>query len=736
LEREALLACGEIDAMGFARFAPSCAALLGLNFLAGCNGSAVLPSQPHSYAPQADGFHAGASGSGARLAAMHALAAVYEKLPHKSTLEDAKSLLSFIQKDRRQFSAAGIYDAQVWARFSDGNVLAIANAQLPSQTKPRAVAPRKIRVHCKSQAQAACPRAYVLGNRRFFSNSNDVAIAAALGAAGYGVVKGDVTVDQLKLVKNAHVLEIDSHGMAIGPDVVSSSSGDQGEFGVLTATPVTANDDVKYAGDIADGSILYGLGTYLAGKAKGYALLPVYVAMPKFFQKYVTFQNDALDDSLAFLNTCFSASPAAQQSLLKTLGAKGLGTYLGWAKEVNDHVAIIDSEIFYNRTLPEDVTQEVIPVPHLIPPEPAADVVTAYDWMVNLGITGGTGSASNLELFLFPPRHPQLAPILKRVSVTDDFYPSTPNTIEGIGEWGAPAHSGELVWGIAQTPTGPLAPFFPTPTYASALGIKSTIPANVSNGFVRVVEDGISSNAVPLTEWDGTISDTEKLTFGDGSPGSNASGTITFTAVLNVSLRADVNPYRTQISGPMKQPELLFSNFMSNSTGSLNGSGSRTVNGIVVTYAPTNESATVAPEYILPGTSSASFFLAQAPYGDPTAFGCDLASANPLTACVTVDLYGPNVATCTTTGGGCPAGSNSSPVPWQSTNTTLCGPQGTTIPFTVTGAYAMTAPVLNCPAFNPSLPYLPGVPVTETQTWTSSFGSPKSPPTSQTATGG
>jgi hypothetical protein len=682
---------------------------------------------------------------------MDAVAAYYAKLPHTNTADDADALLAFIKKDHNQFSAAGIYDGQVWARFSDGDILAIANAQLPAKTKSSAVdvyarrstnasPPLKIGVHCKPIAQPSCPRAYVLANTRFFSNENDVAIAKALGSVGYDVISNNVTVDQLKLVKNAHVLEIDSHGVSIAPGVDEDS--DNGAFyGVVTATPVTANDDVKYAGDIADGSILYGLGAYLASKSTRYALLPVYVVTPKFFQKYVTFQNDALDDSLAFLNACLSASNAAQQTLMKTLVAKGLATYLGWAESVNDHVAIVDSEIFYNRVLPEDVTRELIPVPHTSPPESASDVMTAYNWMVSLGITGGTGDKSNLKLFVFPPKHPQLAPILDQVNLFEynKDQPGTP-WIAGAGEWGSPQRPSDIVWGIASEPLGTITAFpSPLANYLGAGDVRSILPLSVTNGYIRLFEDGISSNAIPLTEWDGTVTVSETQTF-SGTP---YSGSVTLTANLNVGLRDDVNPIRLGIeSKSLNYPPTFFTDFMPSSSGTFGGTGtySDTYGGSPATYQSMSQAADAGSN---PSASSDAVFDAAQP-GGTYAHTCGSVNNDSATACLWITGNGSDVATCQggTFGGGsiCPYGPAPSAVMWMFGNYNFCGPSGEAIPFTVNDnpySYALSAPEFSCPSgfLEPPPTSATASEASEKTTYTFTFHPPKSPPTINTATG-
>jgi hypothetical protein len=726
--------------MRLPRLVQVCAAVLGVAVPAGCNGGGSLPS-PRPFVSFAN---PSASGSAARLGAMHAVAVAFAKLPHKSALDDAKALLTFIQKDRKAFSAAGIYDGQLWAKFADGKLLVVANAGTSTKAvKPNEPAPAQRlparRDTLRLRAGAIRSTAYVFGNSVFFPNQPIAPIAKALQNTGYDVVAGDATVDNLKAVHDARVLYLSTHGVAI------RFKGEVAAYAVETATRVSANGDVRYAGDIADGSIIYGMGAYLDAVSNKEELDPVYVVSRKFFQKYVRFEKGSLDNSVVYIDACFSASPlivGAWSSTMKSLGATA---YVGWTKETGDGDADTAAEYFFDRTLPEDQTQGAIHVERPSPPQPAADLLTAYLWMKQVGLTVSdaldnqhfppldTGTASTLEIVnLAAPNIPQLAPLLQRLIVQDVFYPNTPSTISGVGEWGAPQDAASLAWGISKSVTGPIETQFPPPT-SSAGSVKSPIPSNVSNGYVRVVEDGVKSNAAPLTEWDGTISDKETLTIGQASSFGDT-GKVTYTAVLHVGLRTDVNPTRTKIDGKALPFALEFSNFMPSSTGTLSGTGSWTVNGVTVTYSANSEKATVAPEYIVPGTSPASFFVAQLTY--QASFGCDTAPDSLRTACLVVDLYGPDVATCTTTAGGCPAGSNGTPVPWQSNNTTLCGPGGTTIPFTMNRKYALSAPTLSCPAFTPSSsPYGVNVPVTEEQTWTSTFGAAHSPPTKSTATG-
>jgi hypothetical protein len=742
-------------------------AVLFFSFLCGCNGGAALPPPSglnvvppgvaSAGAPAATTIANVSSSSGARLAAMQALAAYYQKLPHTSTSDDDKSLLGFIQKDRHAFSAAGVYDGQVWATFSGGEQLTIANSDGPVTAKdsrrvdsgsPTALRPFPIRVHCKSP-MPACPRAYVLWNSLFFENNNDVAIAAALSDVGYAVISGNATIDQLKAVKSAHVLEIDSHGSVIPLVDRKGNPLKSGLYGLSTATVVSAKNEVKYAADIADQSIVYGLGVYENEKLKKAYLLPVYVATPTFFQKYVSFENDALDNSLAFFNTCFSASPDVEESFVNVLEAKGLATYLGWTKSVTDDDALAASENFYDRTLPEDVTQEVIPVTHLTPPESASDVRTAYAWMqsqdltvshmpINVGLPPtNTGSAATLELDVLPPGGPQLAPILNQVTLFEynNDQPGTP-WIAGGGEWGSPASASDIVWGIASKPLGAITAF--PPPLANYLGpgdVRSTLPSSVTNGYVRLFEDGISSNAVPLTEWDGTVNVTETQTF----IAPPYSGSVTLTATLAVGLRESVNPIRTGIGGDLYYPPTIFTDFTPNSSGTFGGSGtySDMYGGSPASYSSTHESVMAGSN---PSASSNAIFDAAQP-GGTYEHTCGSENDNPAAACLWITGNGNDVATCEggTFGGGsiCPNGPAPSPIAWMFGNYNVCGPSGEAIPFTIDrGAYAYTlgAPEFSCPSGFLEGPASSSE-ASESTTYTFTFNPPKSPPTINTATG-
>jgi hypothetical protein len=705
-----------------------------------------------------------ASGSAARITAMNAIANEYKKLPHKTIEADASALLAFIQKDRKSFSAAGIYDGQVWAEFSDGTFLAISNSEIEIPTKKKPAggdpyalpAPREASLRQQFTADGyGAPRAYVLGNAAAYGTSTIQVlrdIATALQDVGYNVTFAEATVDQLKAVQDAHVLVINTHGGTMPAHIPGGVHEiRQAGYALVTTTPITSGNDAKYASDIADGSVYYGMSGYYNLTTRRPELTETYNVSPEFFEKYVTFQNGALDNSLAFFATCLSASPDVVQPFLKVLQDKGLIAYLGWTKMTTHIDDLTAAAEFIDRTLPEDITQNVIPVQHETPPQSASTVTDTYDWMEKAGLTWSStpgnvslpptdsGALSTLLLYVKPsPGVPQLAPILNQVTLFEynKDQPGTP-WIEGQGAWGAPEKSGDVVWGISSDPLGSIKPFpAPLSGYSGEGQLRSTLPASATNGYIRLFEDGISSNAVPLTEWDGTIAVEEKQTVG-----GNFDGSVTLKAALRVSLHEAINPMRAKIDGPLTWPPAYFTDFMPNSNGFLSGDGSYSsiYGGSPAVYKSTHEDAVVGSNQNAP--KGDAVFDAALPGGSYT-HTCGSVVNDLATACLAIGGSGDNVATCSggtpASGNGsiCPAGYQPSPVQWAFNTYGYCGTSGAYIPFTVSHTnYALSVPSsFNCPSGYAGPPAPPGL-VSEKTTFTFKFGAPKSPPTSQTATG-
>ena len=661
-------------------------------------------------------FKRGSLTTAQRIGAMNAVAAYFAKLPHKNPLADAKALQAFIRK-RSEFESAQIDADQLWARFIDGTQYAVVNAPAPSTpVKSSAAAEEMYReVSDAASTKKVGPNAFVLGNSRFFSVESPVEIGKALEDVGYHVYTDDVTLDVLRnKLKNVHVLFIDSHGAEdYNKDTPS-------EFGILTATTVSANNDTTYAGDIADGSIYFGMGVYLkkvAGKTQERAD-SVYVVSPKFFKKYATFQDDTLDDSLVFVNTCFSASPPAKNSLQSVLSAKGVTAYLGWTKATLSSDAVRAALNFFDRTLPEDRTHDDLPVAHKSPPEPAALELDAYAWMQQHRLTEshnpenaeipphGQGDVSALEYEDFAGGFPQLAPILATVGTQEDQ-----GVIDGYGSFGK--SNVKPVWGIAQSPPkGSGATIFPKPhppvgTSDMSEGVESTIPSKVTNGYVRVFVDGIVSNEAPLTEWQGTITVSDVRTYS-----GSETGTLTFNGTLNVNVRTEVAPVRKEIDGPLSDPIFAFGDAMPNSTGVLGGSGSLKSSGETATYSSNDQSA--VPYYTNP-SSTANFELG----GTSSISPCYPVVSSPATVCLYIQGEGNNVATCS--GALC----SLTQIPWAFQNAGAENPGP--IPLEIDyHNYTLSAP-------KSTFEDIGGQGWTGETTYSFTFGPPQSPPTAGTS---
>jgi hypothetical protein len=692
---------------------------------------------------------------------MNAIAKIYKTLPHKSTTDDAKALLAFIHKDRHAFSAAGIYDGQIWAQFTDGALLAISNTEFATPSSKNAertdpyvlpLGPRGLDVRGRDAASA--PRAYVLGNNVDFGAGTIHylgTVAAALRDVGYNVTFADASVDQLMAVHDAHAFLINTHGGPMPSHIAGGTTLRQGGYALFTTTPITASNDAKYADDIDDGAIYFGMDGYYNVETRQQQLSDTYVVSPYFFEKYVTFQSGTLDNSVAFFATCFSASPDLVAPLLTVLQNAGLRTYLGWTKGTR-HVDDVNAALeFFNRTLPEDVTGNVIPVQHETPPQSASIVSDAFEWMQkenltvsrdpsNVGLAPvSTGAASNLLLYeKRAPGVPQLAPILNQVTLFEynKDQPGTP-WIAGQGAWGAPARLSDITWGISSDPLGAIEPF-PTPLagYTESQDVRSTLLPSVTNGYIRLFEDGISSNVIPLTQWDGTITVEEKETLG-----GDFSGAVTLNADLNVSLRESVNPVRAQIDATPASVPAYFTDFMPISTGFLGGDGSYSniYGGSPAVYKSNHQDAVVASDQ---SSARAAAVFNAALAGGSYAHTCGSAVDDPSTACLDIEGSGNNVATCTggtpSAGPGsiCPGNHQPSRVAWGFDDYSFCGPSGAYIPFTiVSSSYNLKVPAsFTCAGgyIGPSPP--PGL-ISEETTFTFKFGAPKSPPTRQTATG-
>lgn len=275
---------------------------------------------------------------------------------------------------RAEFEAAGVDESSsVWARFTDGRLLIIANNREPG---PPAGA--EARADARSALPAVQPAAAGAGNAQlpvpirarllhsFGAGFEQVQepvrdLAGWLAAAGYDVVQGgegDARVDVLRQVSGDGFFYFNTHGgkgrTRQGQDV----------FAVQTSSLVTPSTDnlADFRDDLDSGRLVYMTakngGKILGGLVDDWDTR--YAITHLFVDRYMSFG----ENSVVFFNVCFGANEHADvSSFVFAAHKKGAGLYVGWSRSVSSTAAFtavryfVDRLLGANRYRPEDPHQ-------------------------------------------------------------------------------------------------------------------------------------------------------------------------------------------------------------------------------------------------------------------------------------------------------------------------------------------------------------------------------------------
>ena len=193
--------------------------------------------------------------------------------------------------------------------------------------------------------------------------------------------------------------------------------------------------------------------------------------------------------------------------------------------------------------------------------------------------------------------------------------------------------------------------YTPAPLSWSTSAIVVPIPAEGagSSGLVSVTGDGIASNAVPLTQWHGSLTYSENDNIGEfDNTGGSGSGSL--QAIFTIDVRADVHPTVVTIDQTPVPQNLAFSGVEPDSSGAITAfSGNFTASlGGSVSFA-----LAAAPPTMAPFNSPASMSLAPVP-SQPSP--CNNAQQGPQGGpgnvyCPALTFYSMATGTCTVTSG-------------------------------------------------------------------------------------
>lgn len=448
----------------------------------------------------------------------------------------------------------------ITARFTDGRWLILYRnftvssstaARMPTEPAQQLAAPLSMDAAAATPAELPGSKEAMIftalggiGDRTIMGGGEAAPdLASQLNARGYHAVTPEASLDNLRKVSATKpgVFYIHAHGgtIPISNGVLNS------DFALLTTT--VASKDLE----AADSDLRIELDSGLVG----YAATPVdskvsaWLSLDPTFKYAVTSAFAAqhwklAPNALAVLNSCDSGGGGATV-MAEALRANGASVYAGWTDEVDNTVGQVAARYLFDRLLggngfqPESPKQRPFDWPSTL-----ADMQAKK--LTHSSVPGADGKTHDADLFIGGDgKLGLLAPSIKRMLVdpplpagappTITLPQSTELTIQGL--FGS--QQGKVTIGGADAAVHAW-----TPTEVKvALAGK---PGAGFDGDVVVSVNGIESNAVPLTSWEGTfVYSTYPL-----SPFPVLTATVTWHAWL----RADVHSFRDKPAAAPQPP--------------------------------------------------------------------------------------------------------------------------------------------------------------------------------------
>jgi hypothetical protein len=382
--------------------------------------------------------------------------------------------------------------------------------------------------------------------------------------AGYGVDVLDASLPNIVALGNGHpldFLDLVTHG------AVATVKGAPIYIN-LSTTPVTAAADITYASDLAAGNLYYSL-------ALGFHLqTPSYAFTPAFMTEHLVFNPGAIFDN----QSCHGQNPAIAAAVGNTLQTAGVGRYIGWSDAVVGLFADGSDAFMLDRSLGEQspsVSGLNLYSRQRTPPQrpfPLDDIETAMQTETRGVPLGGypltyTMSSDGAQLLFSDFGGESVAnPPIVYALPSIEYLTVTENGTARLSIFGAfPATAGTV--SIANADGMYSAPILNwTP---QRVDVSIPPEGDGSSGLVTVLTAaGIASNAVPLTQWPGTIGYTSNETISTVN-GFSGHGTGSISAAFNFHFRSDVHPVVTTIDTTPAPQNLAFNDIESDSTGNV-----------------------------------------------------------------------------------------------------------------------------------------------------------------------
>lgn len=443
------------------------------------------------------------------------------------------------------------------------------------------------------------------GDTRAFTPSRQYELGSAFVGDGFTAANGyevdvlNVTLENITGLGSSHPLDLFSiatHGAVdLNP---------QPRYVWFSQTPVADTSLQTYAADLAANrvavSVYLGIGE--SDELSAFAFTPDFVA------EHAQFNPGAIVDN----ESCFGQSPSTAAAVAATLQAAGAGRYYGWTKTVladdadgfdiflYDRLIGVGSQPMVQSGLEQmvfrDYAANAAPVQRPFPLDAVDAVAYTEPHGASLSDSGGTvpfavsdngdvynapfppvsdGTASKLVITDFGGEsvaHPPIEyalPSIRDLQMKED---QLGGELEIDGAF--PATQGTVSIVNAVGTFTPLIYSWST----SKIFVRTALEGAGANGLVTVTAAGITSNAVQLTQWEGTFTYSEADTIPTLATYEGASvpyalpgsGSGSVRAPFSIGVRADVHPIAPSIDTAPEAQNLVFSTFEADSSATIN----------------------------------------------------------------------------------------------------------------------------------------------------------------------
>ena len=474
-----------------------------------------------------------------------------------SAAGDAQAIANYILS-KPAFAAAGINDDNsVWARYSDGTALVVFSNRRPDGSVSAEARPRwrtllaglrgrarrgwsdliqQASAALVAPAAAAAPSTVVLpkGNVALTVNVNGYGGSASslfvseMNKAGYSATQKSGTVADFRGISDVAVLHVSTHG------AIFSTQDGTDDYAIGTGEPFpSACFDPGCDANTSDRMArLLDIGVY-PDKADA----PYYIVRSGFVKRYWKLKPNAV----VFLDACGSMFNGPLEDAMRTaIKDAGAISIVGWSSPVSIGGAqsvllyLFDRMLGANSYQPESPPQRPFSVPEVV------------DYMTSIGrnldpTPKDPKKVAQLQLKQYGPDASIIVPSIQNIVVQEDE-----KRLIVYGQFGP-------VPGTAKIDT-----LDRTPMWGSdGMTIDLPINSSGSSGPITVYgPDGQMSNAVPLTEFNGTMTLTRKLSTTLGSPAF-----VDVADCTKLHFRADVHSYRSAPGATPTDGSMSIENF-------------------------------------------------------------------------------------------------------------------------------------------------------------------------------